>query len=230
MKVSKIIGAAVLLAAGAAQAAVITSAGYSAVNSTDDIVADGFDSVVTAVNVFGGADSTVNGVTFTADSYTAGDGGGGIGYSLVNDGTYEAAQSTMTVTGADFLFSTVNLGDTGQFIADAVTGLDADTDYVLEVYLSDEHSSRKSDLYYSIGTESGSIAYTQGSGPATKLQVAFNTEDDTTFNWSIMNDETGGYHTKISGYALYAVPEPATLGMLAAFGGGILFIRRRFMI
>jgi hypothetical protein len=26
------------------------------------------------------------------------------------------------------------------------------------------------------------------------------------------------------------IPEPATLGMIAAFGGGILFIRRRFMI
>ncbi|MDF7809029.1 PEP-CTERM sorting domain-containing protein [Pontiellaceae bacterium B12219] len=26
-----------------------------------------------------------------------------------------------------------------------------------------------------------------------------------------------------------AIPEPATLGMIAAFGGGILFIRRRFM-
>jgi hypothetical protein len=27
-----------------------------------------------------------------------------------------------------------------------------------------------------------------------------------------------------------AIPEPATLGLVAAFGGGILFIRRRFMI
>ncbi|VGO20482.1 hypothetical protein SCARR_02545 [Pontiella sulfatireligans] len=31
-------------------------------------------------------------------------------------------------------------------------------------------------------------------------------------------------------YQLSAIPEPATLGMLAAFGGGILFIRRRFMM
>ena len=27
-----------------------------------------------------------------------------------------------------------------------------------------------------------------------------------------------------------AIPEPATLGMVAAFGGGILFIRRKLMI
>ena len=29
---------------------------------------------------------------------------------------------------------------------------------------------------------------------------------------------------------LYAIPEPATLGMVAAFGGALLFIRRKFMI
>ncbi|VGO14177.1 hypothetical protein PDESU_02736 [Pontiella desulfatans] len=29
---------------------------------------------------------------------------------------------------------------------------------------------------------------------------------------------------------IQAIPEPATLGLIAAFGGGILFIRRRFMI
>lgn len=31
-------------------------------------------------------------------------------------------------------------------------------------------------------------------------------------------------------FDVIAVPEPATLGLLAAFGGGILFIRRRFMM
>lgn len=31
-------------------------------------------------------------------------------------------------------------------------------------------------------------------------------------------------------YATNVVPEPATLGMVAIFGGGIMFIRRRFMI
>ncbi|MDF7822787.1 PEP-CTERM sorting domain-containing protein [Pontiellaceae bacterium B12227] len=31
-------------------------------------------------------------------------------------------------------------------------------------------------------------------------------------------------------YTVTVIPEPATLGLVAAFGGGILFIRRRFMI
>jgi hypothetical protein len=34
----------------------------------------------------------------------------------------------------------------------------------------------------------------------------------------------------INGFVLRSVPEPATLGLITAFGGGILFIRRRFMM
>ena len=37
-------------------------------------------------------------------------------------------------------------------------------------------------------------------------------------------------YTAGSGTTMTAIPEPATLGMIAMFGGGILFIRRRFMI
>jgi len=36
--------------------------------------------------------------------------------------------------------------------------------------------------------------------------------------------------TSVEVAALAVIPEPATLGLIAAFGGGILFIRRRFMI
>lgn len=35
---------------------------------------------------------------------------------------------------------------------------------------------------------------------------------------------------KIDSVTLTQIPEPATLGLIAAFGGGILFIRRRFMM
>lgn len=44
---------------------------------------------------------------------------------------------------------------------------------------------------------------------------------------------TGGVaadFVKIDSVTLTQIPEPATLGLIAAFGGGIVFIRRRFMI
>jgi hypothetical protein len=40
----------------------------------------------------------------------------------------------------------------------------------------------------------------------------------------------GGNELVLDNIAVTVIPEPATLGLLGAFGGGILFIRRRFMI
>ena len=43
--------------------------------------------------------------------------------------------------------------------------------------------------------------------------------------------DTSGFSITFDGTnTLVAIPEPATLGLIAAFGGGILFIRHRFMI
>jgi hypothetical protein len=36
--------------------------------------------------------------------------------------------------------------------------------------------------------------------------------------------------TRLEGFQIEVIPEPATLGMVALFGGGILFIRKRMMI
>lgn len=41
---------------------------------------------------------------------------------------------------------------------------------------------------------------------------------------------SSGQNTYLDNVGISAVPEPATLGLVALFGGGLLFIRRRFMI
>ena len=47
------------------------------------------------------------------------------------------------------------------------------------------------------------------------------------FNLTLTSGETA---TINGNFAVITVPEPATLGMISAVGGGILFIRRRFLI
>lgn len=49
----------------------------------------------------------------------------------------------------------------------------------------------------------------------------------TASGWSFAIDNTGANGLLT---ATYAIPEPATLGLVAAFGGAVMFIRRRFMI
>lgn len=41
---------------------------------------------------------------------------------------------------------------------------------------------------------------------------------------------SAGHHLWLDNIGVSAVPEPATLGLVAVFGGAVLFIRRRFMI
>ncbi|VGO22445.1 PEP-CTERM sorting domain-containing protein [Pontiella sulfatireligans] len=53
--------------------------------------------------------------------------------------------------------------------------------------------------------------------------------------WTSTSDDTEAPSTQLPKFAvdnivLETIPEPATLGLIAAFGGGIMFIRRRFMM
>lgn len=53
------------------------------------------------------------------------------------------------------------------------------------------------------------------------------------FDWDFTDNANGGSRGPVVreiDVIGYAIPEPATLGMVAVFGGGILFIRCRFMI
>jgi hypothetical protein len=61
-------------------------------------------------------------------------------------------------------------------------------------------------------------------GAAASVSVVGYNEADWTLNYAY--DQGGGD----LGVAITVIPEPATLGLVAAMGGGILFIRRRFMM
>ncbi|MDF7823599.1 PEP-CTERM sorting domain-containing protein [Pontiellaceae bacterium B12227] len=59
---------------------------------------------------------------------------------------------------------------------------------------------------------------------------SFDVTSDGSGNLDITYTRISGSWIGINGFDLVAVPEPATLGLVAAFGGGVLFIRRRFMM
>ncbi|MDF7799293.1 PEP-CTERM sorting domain-containing protein [Pontiellaceae bacterium B1224] len=51
-----------------------------------------------------------------------------------------------------------------------------------------------------------------------------------TIHISDITSDTAGNDVDLDNVSLVAIPEPATLGLIAVFGGGILFIRRRFTV
>ena len=45
-----------------------------------------------------------------------------------------------------------------------------------------------------------------------------------------VGDNAGGHHLFVDNVAVSTIPEPATMGLMAIFGGGVMFFRRRFMV
>ncbi|MDF7823876.1 PEP-CTERM sorting domain-containing protein [Pontiellaceae bacterium B12227] len=75
------------------------------------------------------------------------------------------------------------------------------------------------------GTGTGSLTVT---GLVEQDYIDMFDGDDLYYNGS--NAGNFSDYFEVTGSTLSVIPEPATLGLVAAFGAGILFIRRRFMI
>jgi hypothetical protein len=76
------------------------------------------------------------------------------------------------------------------------------------------------------GEANGTATWTAGVNYVMTTVTVGSTTDAIT----VISDPVNGTFGSISGLQIVSIPEPATLGMITAFGGGMLFIRRRFMI
>jgi hypothetical protein len=87
------------------------------------------------------------------------------------------------------------------------------------------------------GTETSLTQLEELTRSAVLDNTAFNTltlQDNKAALWDNIRFATGGTDaedlTAVLGGSVMTIPEPATLGLIGAFGGALLFIRRRFAI
>jgi hypothetical protein len=107
-------------------------------------------------------------------------------------------------------------GTSGDIVIDAMDDLDVSALYI--DFASDNTGSM------TIGSvTNGSSAYSKLSWMIGNGRVSID---------KVANTDLASYNLGTAGISttLSVIPEPATLGLVAAFGGTILFIRRRFMI
>lgn len=151
-----------------------------------------------------------------------------------------------------------NPGEDAPELRTTLTGLTDGQQYNLYAYFWATGTSGNADWDLAAGLTSGSLTdYKPSSGNATDISsvtVADHFTDgtliveqsnrylyqadlgtavaDATGNMVIYLDDVTGNddRTWYDGVGYEAVPEPATLGLVAVFGGGVLFIRRRLMI
>lgn len=144
------------------------------------------------------------------------------------DGYWYAASGTVSLGGLNNeLTSTMEgdmLGNTFQ--------IQANQDYKL--YLFGVGADGTENATFTFNGESKTTAsLAQGTGEDSRY-VAFEFTtgadvSDYTLDFTFEVDQ-GSTNGAFNGLALVAIPEPATLGMVASFGIGVLFIRRRLMM
>ena len=120
---------------------------------------------------------------------------------------------------------------------ESISLLDSDDVYTASGFSENTNSisfAQSSGIYiggYSSGSStvvpSGLDGVLNGTTNRVSVTGAFTDATSQEHIWSVLNTTK---NARTVGAAFAAIPEPATLGMVAAVGGGILFIRRRFMI
>ncbi|MCK4563930.1 MAG: PEP-CTERM sorting domain-containing protein, partial [Verrucomicrobia bacterium] len=75
-------------------------------------------------------------------------------------------------------------------------------------------------------------AYSTGLNKAIIYKIEYSSPTATTldFTWEKTADASGDSGIRFQAVTLNTIPEPTTLGMIAMFGGGILFVRRKMMM
>lgn len=155
---------------------------------------------------------TVNGVTFAAESTL-------LGLSWTGDPWGTA----MTDPAYDSLLSSVDyeLNGTGPLALYTFTGLTVNQDYLFQYWHADDGAigaGRTMTVVLGADTQSGANVLA-GNQFATGIFTA----DATSIDIVVTSSHKG---IRMNAMQLRAIPEPATLGLVGLFGGGILFIRR----
>jgi len=210
----------------------------SGISSQSQIVAPvGATNLVKAVDVGSANSSTVNGITFAADTVAAAT---VVGTPVFSGNGYTAKASDESSGGdgsADFTQTTINTGSSGYIHGDPIS-LIPNTDYVFQIFLSDYHNNRGEGFTYTLNSApsvvdiTASRYITQNLGNVNLYQVSFNSGADTSFTWALdPGSSTGQHDGKLSGYALYssaaAVPEPSTYALLGVGALALILAYRR---
>lgn len=159
--------------------------------------------------------------TYAANSYLSSWTDGAVTASGTDiQGDWQAKRITDTTTTSALSFSVDNL-EAGQ--------------YELTVYGSRYRAA--SSLTASIGTEDTA---TEVFGTSTSVGTIYgvftiefdieNAGDSLEVSFDMTASRNDDSNVAIAAVTLASIPEPATLGLIASFGGGILVVRRRFMI
>lgn len=225
MKIN-VVAMATAIFAGTVFSSPALTTSWTGISTTNSIYLPLGYSVLEAVDV-AGSSTTVNGITFLADPN-----GGAANTSVSSyNGTdytagYVSPEGSSGISGAPFTQSTVNLVSAG-FVDSSPIALNANSNYILQVYFSDNNAGRSAELTYNINGAPVTVGLTQNQGVVNLFQLNFNAgASPSTFSFQAASDATHE-SSKLAGFdILEAVPEPTPLALAVIGGVSLLLVRR----
>ncbi|MDF7824031.1 hypothetical protein P4B35_08400 [Pontiellaceae bacterium B12227] len=188
-------------------------------------------------NIFGANQMSSDLLTASQPSYIS-TAATGAGSSNVGRYNYEAIDSPLLGDGTDRACGNLLRAASGGLVEFTVSGLAADETIRVGIVtvLNDDARARFGipSISLSDGTDTVSVtglpnlsnnADTTGPG-----WVFFDIDADGDYVIDALPDGTAPTVAGIGGVTFDTIPEPATLGLVAVFGGSVLFIRRRIML
>ncbi|MDF7799604.1 hypothetical protein P4C99_09010 [Pontiellaceae bacterium B1224] len=184
--------------------------------STAGLVAGATNTLTSVADISG---STVSGVQFSLINNS-----GQIAWDFVNGSAGYGLMTDASVYGDALISNNAsgrNLPAGAHFVL-RFTGLDDSLTYELDGGF--EFNNQNFNATWEADGQSFTTDINNGAGWGTLTGLS----TDGSGNLDIM--VTRSNHIAVGGLTLEAIPEPATQGLVATFGGAVLFIRRRFMI
>jgi hypothetical protein len=179
-------------------------------------------------SLYRGTVYNITGMTASHTGYSGDFNGGVPGNDMLNDYSYvNNSTASVSIGGLDTGVTT-----TGAYAGLGGNSFTLQADQEYKLYLFGVGDTTGQDTVFTFDgvskTTAGDLA---GAEDSHYVTYEFTTGADVTgytldFTYSNNTSAYAGWN----GLALVAIPEPATMGLIGCFGGGLLFIRRRFMM
>ncbi|MDF7809483.1 PEP-CTERM sorting domain-containing protein [Pontiellaceae bacterium B12219] len=211
-----------VLMAGVAQAAVINWGTVQDISGDADVSLNGTNQWAYS---FGSADVTLNTQLFTGESASTGNADVITTYDKIHGTAFGAGVAPFTGLSSGYQTLLESAAYSSFDVTVTMNDLLIGQDYEVQFWVNDSRGGKYATRGLSV--DGVGLAYNVTEATGGVGQYVIGTFKADTETQSMLLDSSTN---QLNAIQLRAIPEPATIGLIAAFGGGLLIIRRRFMI
>ena len=145
--------------------------------------------------------------------------------------TWDAQNGDSGDAGLDTLFSSLGVNNSDKVLTVFnFSDLNIGQEYSFQLFESSgNQATRTGTLSQTTGTPTDLLSWNDAADGQSIITATW-TADSATEQLTWTGSTDANAESSLNGFTFAQIPEPATIGVVAVFGGGLLFVRRKFMI